>query len=224
MINQSLRNQKMTRINSSLITLFFIALLLVLGTACSTDTNTSRQTSERGETGLPGKDGKDGIDGKDGVDGKDGIDGRDGIDGAAGKDGMDGNDGRDGRDGRDGNANVISSGWISYEQANWSATTEEYGITFRNYPIKVPELTQDIVDSGIVMVYHRFPKSSGFTFILPFRDNISSGLGQAMSFRMDVTKLTIKMSNIGGRGDPGTMGEGQGEFRYVIVPADAFVS
>ena len=143
----------------------------------------------------------------------------DGADGAVGPAGA---DGIDGTDGTDGNANVISSGWMEYDTAVWTAVSSEFGVDYRNYPIAVTEITQDIVDEGVVLVYSRFVVTGTQVYMLPFTDNItgSDPAGQTISFRFEVNDLTIKMRNVSGAGDPGTFGgPGIAEYRYIIIPS-----
>ena len=138
-----------------------------------------------------------------------------------GEDGAVGPPGPQGPAGTDGNANVISSGWIEYDEAVWSPLTDEFSIDYRNYPITVPDISQDIVDNGVVLVYTRFVISNTDTFILPFSANITGG-EQTLSFQIELNDLTIKMRNVSGAGDPGTFGgPGIAEYRYVIIPANA---
>lgn len=71
----------------------------------------------------------------------DGEDGMDGMDGAPGIAGQDGADGQDGEDGEDGNANVMS------------VTINDFSIVDGANDITIPQVTQDIVDSGLVLGY-----------------------------------------------------------------------
>ncbi len=128
-------------------------------------------------------------------------------------------DGEQGPAGADGNANVISSGWVPYDSANWSSSTSEFGITYRNYPVTVSEITQDVVDNGVVLVYTRFFTD---TYVLPFTDKIvGGGENQVLSFRLNLGALTIKMRNVSGSGDPGTFSgnETSNQYRYIIIPS-----
>lgn len=141
--------------------------------------------------------------------------------GPPGADGVDGIDGVNGVDGEDGNANVISSGWVEYDDAVWTGVTSEFGIDYRNYPITVSEITQDIVDNGVVLVYSRFVISATQTYMLPFTENVTGAdpIGQTVSFRFELEDLTLKMRNASGTGDPGTFGgPGVAEYRYIIIP------
>tara|TARA_R100000935_G_scaffold36196_1_gene57049 strand:- start:169681 stop:170364 length:684 start_codon:yes stop_codon:yes gene_type:complete len=168
------------------------------------------------------EDGQDGMDGIQGEQGVPGMDGTDGQDGANGQNGSDGSDGQDGQDGEDGNANVFSGTWVEYDDTVWTAVSNEFGVEYRNYPIVVPEITQDVVDNGVVLVYTRFVITATQVYALPFTDNITGAdpEGQTLTYRFEVNDLTIKMRNVSGSGDPGTFGgPGIAEYRYVIIPA-----
>lgn len=161
-------------------------------------------------------------DGEDGMDGAMGEQGIAGMDGQDGTDGQDGADGQDGQDGEDGNANVFSSGWVEYDEAVWTEVTGEFGIDYRNYPIEEAEITQDIVDNGVVLVYNRFVITGTHVYTLPFTENITSNdpNGQTISYQFEVNELVLKMRNASGSGDPGTFGgPGIAEFRYIVIPS-----
>jgi len=139
-----------------------------------------------------------------------------------GNDGAPGPQGPAGSDGQDGNANVISSGWIEFDTAVWTPLTDEFGIDYRNYPITVSEISQDIVDNGTVLVYTRFVITGTQNYMLPYTENITGTDpdGQIVSFRYSMNDLTIKMRNVSGSGDPDTFGgPGIAEYRYIIIPA-----
>ena len=74
-------------------------------------------------------------------DGEDGAIGPQGIEGPAGIDGTDGADGADGADGQDGNANVVS------------VLVSGVSIITGTNTVALPELTQDIFDTGVVFGY-----------------------------------------------------------------------
>ncbi len=139
-----------------------------------------------------------------------------------GDDGAPGPQGPAGTNGQDGNANVFSSSWAEFETAVWEPMSSEFGIDYRNYPITVSEITQDIVDSGTVLVYSRFVVTGTQTYMLPYTENITGVAGgQIINFRIGVNDLTIKMRKTDGAGDPGTFGgPGVAEYRYIIIPSN----
>jgi len=172
---------------------FFVAILTL--TSCSTD-------------------GEDGMDGMQGVPGEAGADGQDGTDGE------DGTNGEDGTDGEDGNANVISSGWINYDDALWTEVFSQFSVDQRTHPVDIPDFTVEMADTAAILMYTRFAGTS--SYILPFIENItaSGGEQQELSFqpRRNGGGIDIRMVNTSLVGDPGTFGSGN-EYRYVIIPA-----
>ena len=121
-----------------------------------------------------------------------------------------------------GTTNVISSGWIEYDEDNWEPLRREFLVDFRDYPIEVPEITQSIVDHGVVLVYTRFVVTETETYILPFTENVNSAEGEIVHFRFSLNNLTIKMRRVGGVGDPGIFGDiGIVEYRYIIIPSNS---
>ena len=91
--------------------------------------------SKDGDIGLQGEQGIQGEDGEQGPAGEDGTNGTNGIDGT------NGTDGTNGEDGQDGNANVVS------------VTFEAKEIVIGQNIFEVPQITQDIFDSGVVLGY-----------------------------------------------------------------------
>lgn len=89
-----------------------------------------------GEVGPQGTQGDQGDQGPAGADGTDGAAGADGTDGAAGA---------------DGNANVISSAWFTPDA--YTLIEDVYGIDYIEHDLSAPEITQGIIDSGVVLVY-----------------------------------------------------------------------
>ncbi len=81
----------------------------------------------------------------------DGEDGAIGPAGPAGADGVDGTNGQDGENGEPGTANVIYSEWIENGFAPGSGT----GVTSVDFDIKAPEITESVLDQGVVLVFAR---------------------------------------------------------------------
>lgn len=147
--------------------------------------------------------------------GEDGMDGVDGIDGAQGPAGP------AGQDGQDGNANVISSGWIEYETANWSDLVTNFGIDQRHYVVASTDVTAEVANDGVILMYTRFVITGTPAYMHPFVENITGGgSGQELSHQVEEGEITIRMMNVSQSGDPGTFGgPGIAEYRYVIIPA-----
>ncbi len=78
----------------------------------------------------------------------DGEDGATGPAGPAGVDGTDGVNGEDGQDGEPGTANVIYSDWIEHGFGISAVEAPTEG-----FDIEAPEITDDILNSGVVMVF-----------------------------------------------------------------------
>ncbi|WP_299259315.1 collagen-like protein [uncultured Aquimarina sp.] len=83
----------------------------------------------------------------------------DGEDGAVGPAGLNGVDGTDGTDGETGTANVIYSDWIDSE------FEEDITDGFDSFSISAPELTQELIESGTLLVYGRI--DNGTVYQLP---------------------------------------------------------
>jgi hypothetical protein len=136
-----------------------------------------------------------------------------GPDGPAGADGA---DGVDGADGADGNANVIYSDWVAYEVASWSDVINEFSLEYRQYPVNVSELSQDIVDKGVVLCFTKFPSVLNTVFSHPFYHHITSTTTlQQLSQTIDLNTINMRMMNQDGSGNPGVISSGY--YRYVLV-------
>lgn len=148
----------------------------------------------------------------------------DGEDGAIGPQGPQGVAGTDGVDGVDGNANVIYSEWADFETAGWEALSSDFGVDVRNYPVVANDLTQEILDSGLVLVYLRFVGFGNTILSTPFTANII-GTGLETIYHNDaVAQITIKYINSDGVGDPGTFDGAGNSYRYVLVPGGQLAS
>lgn len=137
----------------------FAVLAITLTLSCNGDDGIDGLQGPAGPTGINGTEGTDGvdgangtdgIDGTDGTNGTDGTDGTNGIDGADGTNGINGTNGTDGADGADGNANVIYSDWFT---PSWTKTTDAFGRDLFEHDEAAADITQDILDSGVILVY-----------------------------------------------------------------------
>lgn len=99
--------------------------------------------------------------------GPEGPAGEQGISGQDGLDGMDGADGQNGTNGTDGNAN-IQSGTVILNNEDWEWLgirywffTSEAAINkfTRSAELTIPEISQDIYDNGLVLVYLKVQQS-----------------------------------------------------------------
>lgn len=150
--------------------------------------------AEDGATGPAGLAGQNGIDGVDGVDGLNG-----GVDGT---DGVDGSNGTDGQDGAVGTANVIYSPLITIDQFDWDVFS---GGALWVYQIPAPELTQDIFDKGIVLVYRYSAGDGGRYEPLPV---------DTYEFIIRLNKVEIRRKQ---ESEPYSSISDQ-EFRYMLIP------
>ena len=96
------------------------------------------------------------CEGPEGPEGPEGEMGLTGETGAQGEAGAAGEQGAQGEPGEDGNANVIASDWID---AGFDTSASS---TFDEFSISVPELTREIADSAIILVYGRDDLSTRF--------------------------------------------------------------
>ena len=81
--------------------------------------------------------------------------------------GPQGQDGLNGRDGLDGNANVISINYAADPSHWYDVGTPGEDDYFMALDLDVPEITQDIVDNGLVLVYYRADTQDPWT-ALPY--------------------------------------------------------
>ena len=141
-----------------------------------------------------------------------------GSPGATGPKGDTGPPGQDGQDGLDGNANV-SAITFSLPSTAWSTGT------IKTYSRGVAEITQDVVDDGLVMVYQRQAPDTDWG-ALPFTYNItlSSG-GQTFNaiittqFSYDTDSLFLTNSNsLRANITNSATFPGDREYKVVIIP------
>lgn len=125
--------------------LAYVCLALVLTTvSCSKDSIEGPMGSQ-GEQGIQGQQGPAGKDGE-----ALGLPGPQGEQGATGPAGANGTNGANGADGEDGNANVIASDWFL---PTFTRTVQTGGTTYFDGIKAVPEITSQIVENGVVLVY-----------------------------------------------------------------------
>lgn len=91
--------------------------------------------------------------------------------GPMGPTGLAGKDGADGKDGKDGNANVKSI-TKSIAPSDWMASGTAGEDLYFYYEISIPEITNDIVQNGVVMIYYK--ETDGSYHALPTTYNFYS--------------------------------------------------
>jgi len=137
---------------------------------------------------------------------KDGETGPIGPQGQQGQDGQDGSNGQDGQNGQDGNANVIYSEWFTVVQEDWDGL----GSNKLDYTFDVPELTQEIEDTGTVLIYHRF---NGVSRQLPY----TYTSGYYIGYTFGPLLVTLEYFH---KDDIGIASTADLDFRYVILPSN----
>ncbi len=186
------------------------------------------QDGQDGRDGVDGKDGQDGADGQDGQDGADGQDGQDGADGQDGQDGADGSQiyAGDGPpesslgevgdyyldkenyhlygpktgsgwgsflnlQGPPGTANVRYSNWI---EIDW----EGDDLAAKSFYISEPALTEELYETGVILVYLRPSEGVGISFMIPSTMEIVSyyyvfapGAIQLRAFTLDDSEIEV---------------------------------
>lgn len=167
----------------------------------------------QGPAGQDGEDGEDGeaqgIPGEQGEQGPEGPQGEQGVQGEQGETGPQGPQGPKGDQGDQGNpgtANVIYSEWIP------SGFPANINSNFDQWEMYAPELTQEIHDSGVILVYARV---GTLIYSIP---NTFFTSNEHWEFRLldtNDTLIAIRVNSING----GTIGNPflDGDFRYILI-------
>ncbi len=116
-----------------------------------------------------------------------------------------------------GNARVISSDWQLFIGNNWSDVTNFFGKDRRTYEIDVPEITQNVLDRGMVQVSVRFGGTSSVIQPLPILQSITQQKEQRLAFHLRLGKIVLEYYNIGESSDPGTISGGSNRYMYTIT-------
>lgn len=151
---------------------------------------------DKGDTGPRGATGAKGDKGDRGATGPRGATGARGEKGDRGPQGPAGPRGATGPQGPAGSVNVVYSDWITLPS------------TTASYAINVPQLTQAIVDRGVVAVYVKAFKSD--TYLGTYKLPVNSPLGQYLEYSIEPNAITVSASS--------TMAAGSYQFRYVLIP------
>lgn len=200
-----------TKITKRFLSVLFVAGLLM---ACSKDANDGvigpqGPQGEQGEQGPPGIDGEaQGVPGDKGDPGPQGDTGPQGIQGEQGLPGPKGEQGEQGPQGDTGTANVIYSNWIP---SDFPASINS---DFDQWEIYAPELTQEVHDTGVVLVFAR----KG-TLIYPVPNSFFANIQEHYDFRLlDINDdlIAVRIHSMDGN-NIGTPHLNE-DFRYVIIP------
>ncbi len=176
---------------------YLVMAFLVVGLAsCSKD----GAVGPAGPAGVAGPAGQQGIPGVDGE--------AQGVPGPAGPAGADGADGANGTNGADGTANVIYSPMITIKKNDWNVTVISGQTQFQTAQIDVPELTQDIFEKGVVLVYTYSAGDGGSYSLLPSYGGIE------FTFWVRVNQIGFRRVD---RTQPFSAAIDR-ELRYVLIP------
>ena len=153
-------------------------------------------------------------------------DGAVGPQGPAGQNGADGQDGTNGIDGQDGNANVLASDW--FKPSSYTLSTGFGGINLLDHDEAATEITQDIIDTGVVLVYGKLQYN---TIIWPLNQvalmpitltyNVSPADIDTWTAILSVGNIKIRFINNNNRY---TELPSVHQFRYVVIPSSGSTS
>jgi len=115
-----------------------------------------------------------------------------------------------GYDGYDGNANVISSIWYTPSSWKYDNTTPEYYFDVQN-----AEITEDIVENGVVLAYMKSPADYPVNSIRPLP---SLAMGCDWNFLIHTYGKIEFTSNA--LDDPGSITT---SFRFILIPASVYL-
>ena len=122
--------------------------------------------------------------------------------------------GPEGPQGPAGSPNVIYSPWRSAQAAQRDTVID--GSNVKYIVIPAPELTNEILQNGVILVYMRF---STTIMPLPYTSDAGSGIGpdkaNTVSFFPEVGRLVIARYT---HDNTASIGFGVVQFRYVLIP------
>lgn len=139
------------------------------------------------------------------------CEGSEGPTGPAGAQGPQGDVGPQGPQGPEGTANVIYSEWITLSDLEAPSDTTFLSRTYNKWEIPAPEITQEIIDQGVILVYFSLtgailplPTTFGganpiYITFAPFQPGILSILAQNLDNTVSGLNSSI-------------------QFRYIIIP------
>lgn len=133
---------------------------------------------------------------------KDGATGPQGPQGPAGTDGINGTNGTNGTNGANGNANVIS------KSAQTVSFTYYAGKNAYDAYLSCPEITQEVVDNGVVLCYERVAPNQW----MPWNANIGTTY---YIYNFKLGEIVLEYRNTAGT----TTNEGDKTMRFIIIPS-----
>lgn len=180
------------------------------------------QTGCKPEDGPMGQEGPQGEQGEQGPQGTQGPQGEEGPQGEQGPQGPQGEQGEQGEQGVPGTANVMYTDWKTFDVSDWNQVTE-FGRVTQLYEIQEERITENIINTGVVMVYIRFGGSSA-PRLLPVTGYVTTSTKeQHLWHRLVTSKIILVFHNLNDNSNPGTFGSGN-QYRYIIIPGGTFIS
>lgn len=126
--------------------------------------------------------------------------------------GCEGPEGPRGPAGPAGTANVIYSEWFNPD--TWTSVNY-FGVAERQFTMSTPELTQEIIDNGAVLVYMRFAGIAPQINQLPVT---VADVNYRFLFRAQAGSITVAFYSVSNPGtDPGAI-PSSNVVRYVLIP------
>jgi hypothetical protein len=138
-----------------------------------------------------------------------------GPEGPAGAAGANGTNGTNGTDGTDGNANVIYSDWIipTWEQFS------EFSVNMQKADLDVTDLTQDVLDNGVVLVYWK--NWQNLIRPLPFTFSDIDWLVQ-FQYSLNLIRVSVTLEDSTSTYPPSI--PSSNTIRYIIIPGSTETS
>lgn len=133
----------------------------------------------------------------------------DGADGTNGIDGINGTNGVDGQTGATGTANVIYSNWINAPAAIAETIDATTGVSTT---IDAPELSQDILNKGTILVYMSFGSNA---YTLPYTSTAGGNANTitAISSLQKIKFFRFTHNGVGTTNIPTSL-----IWRYILIP------
>lgn len=119
-----------------------------------------------------------------------------------------------GATGATGSANVIYSGWMTFQQDQRDTVID--GTNLKVNHLLAPRLTNAILNGGIILVYWRFQST---VIQLPYTSDAGAGSGPTKTSTVSyVPKAGVIFITRYTHDNSGSVGFGNIQFRYVLVP------
>ncbi|WP_337042050.1 hypothetical protein [Emticicia sp. 17c] len=192
---------------TKLLPCIIISLFVVI--ACEGPQGPDGAVGPQGAKGVTGATGPTGATGATGITGATGAKGDKGDPGAAGANGTNGSQGAKGDKGDTGTANVIYSDWVIPTSSNWQKVSD---INY-TYTIAESRITQDMVDTGVVLAYVR-QNSASPAYLLPFSLTTPTSISN-YNVGMYMGNIVINFLELL---EPSGKPANNLQFRYVIIP------